>query len=644
MNTPDLYGRTRITDDDETIARLLDDVSVPTLLCAMVHITGDPAWIRDEEIKPQGLFLNIYDGFMSPEAQAEARARALPHILAFRDSGGELPPPPSAELVQEMMAFVGCAEIPDDTVPMMLSELNLAAEGVPSPEAPPIAHGDFPVVVIGCGQSGLLAGIRLRETGIPFTIIDKNAGPGGTWWENSYPGARVDVGSHFYCYSFEPADHWTEYFSQHAELRDYFVGVMHKYGIDEHCRFETEVEAATYDEAAGTWTVRVRAADGTVDELPARAVISAVGSLNRPKLPDIPGIDDFDGPSFHSIRWDHSVDVTGTRFALVGAGATGFQIAPTIADQVGQLTVFQRTAQWMFPNPNYHEPVPDGMKWAIRHLPYFGRWFRFLILWPGAGVDLSGPRIDPDWDDSDGLAVSQRNKSTRDFFLGFMAEQIGDDPDLLAKITPDYPATGKRTLQDNGSWLGCLKKDNVDLIRTGIEHIEAGGIRTTDGVLHEADVICYATGFRHNDFLWPMEITGRDGQTLRAFWGDEPAAYLGITMPGFPNLFCMYGPGTNLASGGSLIFHSECQITYIMQCIDKLIADDLTSIEPTSDSYETYVAEYRDEIGQMVWSHWAVKNTHYKNAKGDIHTLSPWPLHVYQSWTRAPDFEKFDLR
>ena len=644
MSTPDLYGRTPITDDDETIARLLDDVSVPTLLCAMVHITGDPSWIRDEAIKPQGLFLNIYDGFMSPEAQTEARARALPHILAFRDSGGELPPPPSAELVQEMMAFIGCADIPDDTVPMMLSELNLAAEGVPSPEAPPVAHGEFPVVVIGCGQSGLLAGIRLREAGIPFTIIDKNAGPGGTWWENSYPGARVDVGSHFYCYSFEPADHWTEYFSQHAELRDYFVGVMHKYGIDEHCRFETEVEAATFDEAAGTWTVRVRAADGTVDELPARAVISAVGSLNRPKLPDIPGIDDFDGPSFHSIRWDHSVDVTGTQFALVGAGATGFQIAPTIADQVEQLNVFQRTAQWMFPNPNYHEPVPDGMKWAIRHLPYFGRWFRFLILWPGAGVDLSGPRIDPDWDDSDGLAVSQRNKSTRDFFLGFMAEQIGDDPDLLAKITPDYPATGKRTLQDNGSWLGCLKKDNVDLIRTGIERIEAGGIRTTDGVLHEADVICYATGFRHNDFLWPMEITGRNGQTLRAFWGDEPAAYLGITMPGFPNLFCMYGPGTNLASGGSLIFHSECQITYIMQCIDKLIADDLTSIEPTSDAYDTYVAEYRAEIGQMVWSHWAVKNTHYKNAKGDIHTLSPWPLHVYQSWTRSPDFEKFDLR
>ncbi|MEO0494150.1 MAG: NAD(P)/FAD-dependent oxidoreductase, partial [Actinomycetota bacterium] len=417
MSTPDLYGRTPITDDDETIARLLEDVSVPTLLCAMVHITGDPGWIRDEAIKPQGLFLNIYDGFMSPEAQAEARARALPHILAFRDSGGELPPPPTAELVQEMMAFIGCAEIPDDTVPMMLSELNLAAQGVPSPEAPPVAHGDFPVVVIGCGQSGLLAGIRLREAGIPFTIIEKNAGPGGTWWENSYPGARVDVGSHFYCYSFEPADHWTEYFSQHSELRDYFIGVMDKYGIAEHCRFETEVEAATYDEATGTWIVRVRAADGTVDELPARAVISAVGSLNRPKLPEIPGMDDFEGPSFHSIRWDHSVDVTDTKFALVGAGATGFQIAPTIADEVEQLNVFQRTAQWMFPNPNYHEPVPDGMKWAIRHLPYFGRWFRFLILWPGAGVDLSGPRIDPEWDDSDGLAISQRNKSTRDFFL-----------------------------------------------------------------------------------------------------------------------------------------------------------------------------------------------------------------------------------
>jgi 4-hydroxyacetophenone monooxygenase len=645
MTAPDLYGFTPITDDDATIAALLNEVSVPTLLCAMVHLTGDPAWIRDDKLKPAGLFLNEYQGFMSEEAKAEARARALPEILAFRDRGGVLPPAPSDELIHEMMCFLGCADIPEDVLPMMLSELNLDGTGVPSLEAPPVT-GDrqaFPVVVIGCGQSGLLAGIKLREAGIAFTIIEKNPGPGGTWWENSYPGARVDVGSHFYCYSFEPADHWTEYFSQQPELRQYFVEVMGKYGIEPHCRFNTEVVSADFDEATGTWTVRVRAADGTVDELPARAVISAVGALNRPQLPNIDGIDDFNGPTFHSIRWNHDVDYRGKKFALIGAGATGFQIAPTIADDVEQLTVFQRTAQWMFPNPNYHEPVPDGMKWAIRHLPYFGRWFRFLILWPGAGTDLVGPRIDPEWDDRDGLAVSERNLATRNFFLGFMADQIGNDPELLAKVTPDYPATGKRTLQDNGSWLGCLQKDNVDLVRTGIQRIEPDGVRTVDGEFYEADIICFATGFRHNDFLWPMEIRGRNGQRLNDFWGDEPGAYLGITVPGFPNLFCMYGPGTNLASGGSLIFHSECQISYIMGCIEKMLDDELTALEPTVEAYETYDELIRDEISQMVWSHWAITNSHYKNSKGNVHTLSPWPLHVYQAWTRQPDFSKFVL-
>jgi len=645
MSAPDLYGFVPITDDDETIAALLDQVSVPTLLCTMVHLTGDPSWIRDDTIKPAGLFLNEYQGFMSEEAKAEARARALPEILAFRDRGGVLPPPPGPELIHEMMCFIGCADIPDDVLPMMLSELNLDGTGIPSPDAPPITDDrrDFPVVVIGCGQSGLLAGIKLREAGIPFTIVEKNAGPGGTWWENSYPGARVDVGSHFYCYSFEPADHWTEYFSQQPELRQYFEAVMGKYGIDAHCRFNTEVTEAAFDEATGRWTVWVRDENGTVEALPARAVISAVGALNRPQLPTIDGMDDFAGPSFHSIRWDHNVDYRGRKVALIGAGATGFQIAPTIADDVAQLTVFQRTAQWMFPNPNYHEPVPDGMKWALRHLPYFGRWFRFLILWPGAGTDLAGPRVDPNWDDADGLSVSERNLATRNFFLSFMADQIGDDPELLAKVTPDYPATGKRTLQDNGSWLGCLTKENVELVRTEIDCIEERGVRTVDGRFFEADIICYATGFRHNDYLWPMEIRGRGGVRLNEFWGDEPGAYLGMTVPGFPNLFCMYGPGTNLASGGSLIFHSECQITYIMECVERIIRDDLRMLEVTEEAYADYDQRLRAEIGQMVWSHWSIRNSHYKNRNGTIHTLSPWPLHVYQAWTRQPDFEHFHL-
>ncbi len=629
-----------IVDDDATIAAALEEVSIPALMCSMVHLTGDPSWIRGD-IKPVGVFLNEYQGFMPEDMKAEARRRALAAIIEHRDRRRPLPPLPAREVLHEMMSYLAVAPVPSEFVQMFLEDLELvdnpSGSAIWADEVSAAARAACDVVVIGCGEAGLLAGIRLGEAGIPYTIIEKNDGPGGTWWENRYPGARVDVGSHFYCYSFEPADHWTEYFSQQPELRQYFSTVMTKYGVDRHCRFGVEVTAATWDDSTGRWSVELRRADGTVESISARVVISAVGSLNRPKMPDIPGMADFAGPSFHSSRWDQSVDHRGKRVAQIGAGASGFQIAPTIADDVEQLTVFQRTAQWMFPNPNYHRPVPAGDKWAMRHLPFYGRWFRFLTFYPGAGLRMDNSRIDPSYDDSDGLAINETNKATRDMFLALMAEQIGDDPELLAKVTPDYPATAKRTLQDNGSWLKCLTKPNVTLVRTPIERIVAEGVVTADGVLHEADIICYATGFRHNDFLWPMAVTGRGGQTLRELWGTEPSAFLGITVPGFPNLFCLYGPGTNLAHGGSLIFQSECQVTYVMDALRLLITGDHQAMEPTRTAHDEYAARYRSEIDQMVWSHWSVRHSHYKNPDGKIHTISPWPVPTYWAWTRCVD-------
>lgn len=626
------------TDDDATIAAVLEDVSIPALMCSLVHMTGDPSWIRGD-IRPQGAALNEYQGFMSEEMKADARRRALPAIARYRDSGCVLPPQPSPEVLHEMMSYLACAPVDEDVVPMFLEDLHLDGSDAGAvtwrDEVPDEVRADAHVVVIGCGEAGLLAGIRLSQAGLPFTIVEKNAGPGGTWWDNRYPGARVDVGSHFYCYSFEPADHWTEYFSQHPELREYFERVMKKYGIDAHCRFNTEVTAATFDDDTGRWSVEVRTADGTTDTIDARFVISAVGSLNQPKLPDIPGIDDFAGPWFHSARWDTSVDYRGKRFALIGAGASGFQIAPTIADDVAQLTVFQRTAQWMFPNPNYHRSVPDGERWAIRHLPFYGRWFRFLTFYPGAGLNIERSRVDPEFDDGSGLAISESNLMTRKVFEDWIRSQVGDDPELLAKVLPDYPATAKRTLQDNGSWLTCLKKPHVKLVRTGIERIVADGVVTVDGTHYPADVICYATGFRHNDYLWPMHIVGRGGRVLREQWGDEPTAYLGITVPNFPNLFCLYGPGTNLAHGGSLIFQSECQVNYVMGALREALVAGHRTVEVRPEVHDEYAERYQSEISQMVWAHPSVKHSHYKNPDGKVFTLSPWPIPTYWRWTKT---------
>jgi 4-hydroxyacetophenone monooxygenase len=628
------------TSDDEIAAALLD-VSIPTLMCSLVHMSGNPDLIRGR-LKPAGLFLNEVQGYMSEEDKAEVRALALDVIRDYRNRGCPEPEPISAELLHEMMSWLVVEDVPAEYVPMLMEEMELDGTDARQVRAPvdAAAREAFPVVVIGCGESGLLAGIRLKEAGIPFTIVEKNAGVGGTWWENSYPGARVDVGNHFYCYSFEPSDHWTEYFAQQPELQGYFQGVMQKHGIEPHVRWETEVLGATWDDDRGTWSVRVRTAGGHDETLVARALISAVGQLNRPSIPEIAGQDDFAGPAFHSARWDHDVDLTGKQVAMIGAGASGFQIAPAIAGTVAHLTIFQRTAQWMFPNPNYHATVGPGVRWALRHLPFYGRWYRFLLFWPGCDKGLAAARVDPDYPDQQ-RAVSEANDLARVMFTEWITSQVGDDPELLAKVVPDYPAVGKRTLQDNGSWLQTLKRDDVHLVRTGIDHIEPDAVVTKDGTRHECDVIVYATGFHATRMLFPMEIVGRNAVDLRAMWGERPAAYLGITVPGFPNLFCMYGPGTNLAHGGSLIFHSECQMRYISQCLDELIDRGLHSIEPRRDKYDDWHARSQAEMKTLVWSQPSVKHSFFKNAYGEIHGLSPWRLVDYWSWTRRPELDDF---
>ena len=633
------------TDSDAEIAAALEDVSVPALLMSCVHMADDDAFRRsilDGSLGPAGVFLNEVQGFMSDEDQAAARALALDVIRDYRDRGCPDPAPVDPALLKRMMDWIVATEVPDEYVPMMLEEMELdgrdAREDTLRSSA--AARADFPVLVIGCGESGLLAAIRLQQAGIPYTVIEKNAGPGGTWWENSYPGARVDVGNHFYCYSFEPSDHWSEYFARQPELQAYFADVMHRHGVEKNVRFSTEVISAAWED--GAWTVTVRGPHG-VENLRARAVISAVGQLNSPYIPDLPGAETFAGPAFHTARWDHSVDLTGRNVVMIGAGASGFQVAPTIAETVGRLTIFQRTAQWMFPNPNYHAAVGPGVQWALKHLPFYGRWYRFLIFWPGCDSGLAAAKVDPDWPDQQ-RSVSAVNDMARMMFTEWITSQCGGDEDLIAKVVPDYPATGKRTLQDNGSWLATLRRDNVDLVRCGIARIEPDAVVDNDGVRHPADILIYATGFRVNDFLSSLRVKGRDGADLHDVWGNRPAAYLGITVPGFPNFFCMYGPGTNLASGGSLIFHSECQMRYIMSALDLLLSSGKTSLEPRPERCDDWYSRTQAELKTMVWSQPSIEHSFYKNADGVVNALSPWRLVDYWTWTRSADPADFVIR
>jgi 4-hydroxyacetophenone monooxygenase len=544
-----------------------------------------------------------------------------------------------------MMGFLVGQEVPAEYVPMMQEEMALdgvdqrdvAWDGI-SLEA----RKRFRVAIIGAGMSGLLAAIRLEEAGMPYVVLEKNDGVGGTWLENSYPGCRVDVANHFYSYSFAPNHEWPEFYSRRDDLRAYFDRCAMEFGTRGKIRFRTEVVSARYDEASRRWTLRIRNPDGGEESLDASAVISAVGQLNRPKLPAIPGIDTFAGPAFHSAQWQHQHRLDGKRVAVIGTGASAFQLVPELAKITSRLFVFQRSAPWMVPNPRYHARVSDAKKWVLSHVPYYARWYRFLLFWPGSDGLMPSLEVDPEWPHPE-RAVNAANDAMREMFTAYMASQIGDDAELLAKVTPTYPPFGKRMLLDNGSWLAALTREHVDLVTTPIEEITKDGIRCTDGTDYAVDAIVFATGFHANRFLWPMDIRGRDGLSLREHWGDDPRAYLGITMPRFPNLFCLYGPGTNLAHAGSIIFHSECQVRYVIGCLAALLRNGHMTMECRQDVHDAYNARFDERHKTMVWSHPGM-NSWYKNAAGRVSTTSPWRLVDYWGWTKEPNLADFELR
>jgi 4-hydroxyacetophenone monooxygenase len=545
-----------IVDDDATIAAALEHAHIPSLIMALVHLTGDMDLLRGD-VRPSSdlaVFLSDPQGGVSPADQARIRMQALEALKAYRDGGNQPPPRPSMDTVREMTNFLVGQSLPGDYVDFLVSELALDGSdpyGVPMDDVPVDVRRDFHVVVVGAGMSGLLAGIRLREAGISFTIVDKNADVGGTWFENTYPGCRVDSPNHTYSYSFEPND-WPQHFSQQAVLREYFSNVATRYGLREHIRLETEVESMAYDDATRHWNVVVRGADGRRETLRANAVITAVGQLNRPRRPDIAGRDRFTGIAFHSARWQHGHDLTGKRIAVIGTGASAFQFVPEIAPAASEVVIFQRTPPWVLPTPSYHDDIPTGKHWLLNHVPYYARWYRFAVFWRTSEGLLAMVRAEPGWDRPD--AVSAANAQLRALLTANIEAILGDDPELLAKATPPYPPGGKRMLLDNGTWLRTLKRPNVHVVTDAITEITPNGVKTADDTEYAADVMIYGTGFQASDFLMPMRITGADGIDLHAHWNGDPRAHLGITVPGFPNFFCMYGPNTNIVVNASNIF------------------------------------------------------------------------------------------
>ncbi|MBE7734269.1 flavin-containing monooxygenase [Devosia faecipullorum] len=620
-----------IDREPSQVRAALADADVSVLLMVLVQLTGDmdlldryaPLLGRPGEFThsiPQPMLDELLDRL----AERLTDATPAPH---------EIDP----EVLRRMMsAFVG-EDISDLHLTMLLEDLGFRKS------EPPLAPAssdqgkkaaDFKVLVIGAGASGICAGIGLKEAGIDFQIIERNDDVGGVWHENTYPGCGVDSANHLYCYSFELNHNWSRYYVKQAELRDYLHDCAVKYGVMPYVRLREEVTSLRYDEKTARWHVTIRVANGAERTVVVNAVISSVGQLNQPAFPRLKGIDSFAGVSMHTARWRHDVDLKGKSVAMIGTGASGMQVGPAIADEVERLTIFQRSAPWVLPRHNYHNTVTDSVKWVLAHVPHYARWYRFLLFWAyGDGV-YPLLKIDRSWKSAG--SISERNAETRKLWLKYVEAEMGDLPELYAKVVPDYPPYGKRSLRDN-DWYQTLRREDVELVNKSITEIVPDGIIDSDGRHYPTDVIVYATGFEASRMLYPMDIVGVGGRKIRDLWGDDnPRAYLGITVPAFPNLFLTYGPNTNLAHGGSIIFHAECQVHYILSCLAALSDAGADAMDCTQDAHDAYNAKADETLAEMVWSFEGVTNW-YKNSTGRVTTNSPWSLVDYWHMTRQPD-------
>lgn len=632
-----------ISENTDDISAALQSAELPALLPSLAYLTGDLSLLQDH-LRPDPLRAREEFNGYSLDQQVEIRSRALKAITAYRDAGQPPAMPVDSATLHWIMEHTTGQTVPVNYLPLLREELSASGDDLRAPQwvqsdiAP---NREFTVAIIGSGMSGLLAAHRLKQAGISFTIYEKNDEVGGTWHENTYPGCRVDVPSHMYSYSFAQRNDWPHYFSPQPVLLDYFRDCVDEFGLREYIHFGTSVEKICFSEESATWKLRLRTQHGTT-ETTADAVISAVGQLNRPALPDIDGRDKFVGLSFHSAQWPEHLDLTGKRVAVIGNGASAIQFIPIIAQQAEQLTVFQRTPNWFFPAPQYHQAVPMGLQWLFQHLPGYAQWYRFWLFWRLSENVLPACRVAAQWN-GDETSVSPLNDELRALLTMYLDFQFSDRPDLRSKVVPNYPPAAKRIVVDNGAWAEALKRDNVSLITDGITKITQHGVRTADGTEHKADVIIYATGFQASEFLTPMKVVGRNGIDLHEQWTGNARAYLGITVPHFPNLFCLYGPNTNIVVNGSIIFFSECEVHYVLGCLKLLFEDGKRTLECRQDVHDTYNTYVDEGNSQMVWGVSRVSSW-YKNRHGRV--AQNWPFSLIEFWerTRTPIAEEYIIK
>ena len=629
---PDLLKATNAEIEDAV--KFADVMALRGLL---YQLTGD------EELKDLAL-KTVLGGYLERQVLANQddvemiRRKAVEFLKDYRDSGAGPIDIGSYDRLPVSLGLMRGETIPDESLGLYIEETALDP-WIRSPkwraDPDPERLENFRVVVVGAGMGGLVSALHLKRAGIPYTVIEKNAGVGGTWYENRYPGSRLDSPSRSYTHLFGVDFPYSNPFSPWAENQRYFSWVADFFDLRKDMVFETEVKSLTWDEQTSEWEIVTSGKHGD-KVLRANAVMTSVGFLNRPRLPDIEGRDSFEGEAWHTVEWpDHTV-IKDKRVAVIGTGATGYQTVPEMALEASHVTVFQRTPQWAFPAPGYRSPFGSQVYWLNRNFPFYTN---FMRLGSGSAAAFEAvSTIDPDFDDPH--CCSPSNKIARDVAVGFVKSKL-KDPALVEMMTPEHPVWSARPIQVDPEYciLDAIQRDNVTLVTDGIRRINTSGIETMDGRQIDVDVIAYATGFHANEYLFPMKIAGRDGATIEQLWAEGGArAYRTCMMPGFPNLFAIYGPNTN-GSLSPATFH-EMVACFAIQCIQEMILEDKSSVEVKLEPYWDYNRMIDERNNTRVWSDPRVQS-YYWSKHGRSATMNP--LRGPEMWALLRDPTLSDL-
>ena len=608
----------------------------------LYQLTGDEEVAATRiKVDPAG-----FQTFMMVADEADVamlRRRTVELLRAHRDGGGgPMDIGPEERLRRSIPLTLG-EELDDAELEYCREELALDpwARTLTWSEPPaPERLESFSVTVIGAGFGGLNVAVMLKRAGIPYTVVEKDSGVGGTWWETRYPGARVDTPSRAYTHIFGARFAYSSPFCDSAENQRYFDWVADTFEVRDDIVFDTEVRALTWDEAASEWEVEIEGPEGR-RTLRSNAVVTAVGFLNRPRIPEIEGMGSFRGRSWHTSRWPEDADVAGKRVAVVGTGCTGYQLIPELARLTEHVVAFQRTPQWLFGVPGYLSPFPDEVGWLDRNVPYYTNFMRLRTLGTGKAF-MRMTEIDPGFVDP--YTVSARNKVVRDAALEFLHRKVAD-PELRAAMTPAHPPWSARAVvvDRDHSVLDAIQRDDVTLVTSGIRRITETGIEDGEGTHHPVDVIVYATGFHASEYLFPMEVTGRGGRTLEDLWKVGGArAHRFCMYPGFPNLWSVYGPNSNGVLGPGT-FH-DLVTRYATECMERLILDDRRAIEPTREAYDRFNADVDARNARKVWSDPRATTSYYWTEHGRSAVMCPFNSPEIFDLLRHPAFDELEIR